>query len=1490
MFIRGKLFVVALLAASAVQAQTLQELRSPSNEVKQLSKALQRERTPQADHADRLDQTQKGNSKGLSKSSTVFDNPRYFLMNGNQILGNIYDYGGIAPGDGLIRNVNNMVWRGLGDIYQFAPYVAAAVSITEKVKSVAAAPNGDVFIISDNGIVKSNNKGVSWSILDSALTDLKTTSIAVTPGNVVFLGTSQGGVFKKRTDRNGWEITSSNIINRTVRSLFASFTSDTIFLGNSDGMYYSADLGTVWTKLDTNKFSFPLTSICVSKNGIKFIGTSNGGVLKYNSALKSWSQANNGIDSLDYSITKLQADNAGKIYAAAKKNLYISSNNGSSWVKTNLLSNGLLSDISVAGTGEIFVTSYGDGIFKSTDGGNSWTNISSGLSNKYCYSTAALTGQEIFVSTEGTTYFSSNGGSSWVTRRANPIRHIVSDAINDIYARDVNPYDSRVIFGWRPLPEYVDPSSPYMASNPAPDVKPADGKPDSWPSSWYNFEKGQYVWPGYLRQDVPNADLEVLWGMDDRNNSEFPYYPFPNDTLIRGLGVKLECRALQWSNSLAQNCIFFVYTAQNYSERDLDTMYFGMYGDVDIGGGGSPENADDLGFFISPFDTITTTGIPIPLYSRSLVYLWDNDGVGYLNIPTHYNGCKFLESPGNPNDGIDNDADGIYNAARTMRADESQTDGADNDGDWNVNNDDVGIDGVPDTHDEGEGDGIPTAGKRLPDGTLDPLHPGEPHFELTDLDESDQIGLTAFKSWPWTAVYFRDDEVVWNILEKGFNDTIPNLTDINFVYGTGKISLKRKNTDGSIKRFSIALLMGTDLNDLLITARTVQVIYNQNYQFIRPPDKPIVTAVPGDKRVTLYWDSGAEESVDPILGKDFEGYVIYRSTDPQFSDINLITDGFGSPLLYKPLTTSNGKVAKFDIAKRPEPFFEDDTSVTKNGHWDPGERYIDVNANGKYDATLVEDFYKGYSLVPYDQRGVSYYLGDNTGLVHSFIDSNNVINGQMYYYAVVSYDHGDITTYPPTECTKRISIDPVTSQLTYDVNTVGVVPGPRVSGYIPPVLASQNIQHLSGTGTGKLSAQIINDLDVKDGAAYEIQFRDSLLQDKNKIKKLNYVILKTTPVTSQVQLFDTNFVKIGNVNLLRDNYFVVKNSSTGRIYADSVDYVIDTARGLLRRLSGGAMKKDEEYSVTYRYFAQTPSINFANEESNPVFDGLKLFVQDNALVVNQEKSNWVIDKKNLTFKIVTPTIGTPKTAPFDFQIQFTSSDTLPNGKYAHPGDTVFNLSKQKVVQTPFIFKNITKDSVRANLPFSVMVKEDNKGNKRWDISEGIVFLTPAPYGSGTNTHSEIRFSYKDSISGTFGGEVFNLITDQPFTSADKFSFSTQGAKYSAALASMGLDQIKVVPNPYVAVNSIEPTDRLPGTTRGSRRIYFEHLPKECTIRIFTVSGELVKELYHSSGLDNGREYWDLLNRDNLGVAYGVYIAHIEAKGVGEKILKFAIIK
>ena len=101
--------------------------------------------------------------------------------------------------------------------------------------------------------------------------------------------------------------------------------------------------------------------------------------------------------------------------------------------------------------------------------------------------------------------------------------------------------------------------------------------------------------------------------------------------------------------------------------------------------------------------------------------------------------------------------------------------------------------------------------------------------------------------------------------------------DGDFIYGSGHFPLLA----GNIERFSLALVYGggqggfdTDLQDLLKHRETVQKIYNSNYRFPVAPDKPTLTAVPGDGEVTLYWDRKAERSFDPVLKEyDFEGVI-----------------------------------------------------------------------------------------------------------------------------------------------------------------------------------------------------------------------------------------------------------------------------------------------------------------------------------------------------------------------------------------------------------------------------------------------------------------------------------------------------------------------------------------------------------------------------------------------------------------------------------------
>ena len=140
------------------------------------------------------------------------------------------------------------------------------------------------------------------------------------------------------------------------------------------------------------------------------------------------------------------------------------------------------------------------------------------------------------------------------------------------------------------------------------------------------------------------------------------------------------------------------------------------------------------------------------------------------------------------------------------------------------------------------------------------------------------------------------------------------------------------------------------------------------------------------------------------------------------------------------------------------------------------------------------------------------------------------------------------------------------------------------------------------------------------------------------------------------------------------------------------------------------------------------------------------------------------------------------------------------------------------------------------------------------------------------------------------GDIYYLATYKAFATGDLFSFETKAHLIDKEKAKNSLDKICVVPNPYVGTNAIEPSNKVSTTERGYRRLYFDHLPQQCTIRIYTQAGELVKILEHNSTTDDGKEFWDLLTRDNMEVAYGLYFFHVEAPGIGEKIGKFVIIK
>ncbi|MEW5925246.1 MAG: T9SS type A sorting domain-containing protein, partial [Candidatus Zixiibacteriota bacterium] len=140
------------------------------------------------------------------------------------------------------------------------------------------------------------------------------------------------------------------------------------------------------------------------------------------------------------------------------------------------------------------------------------------------------------------------------------------------------------------------------------------------------------------------------------------------------------------------------------------------------------------------------------------------------------------------------------------------------------------------------------------------------------------------------------------------------------------------------------------------------------------------------------------------------------------------------------------------------------------------------------------------------------------------------------------------------------------------------------------------------------------------------------------------------------------------------------------------------------------------------------------------------------------------------------------------------------------------------------------------------------------------------------------FRISDTDTNIAVGDVLT-VEGAPVNGADDvFTFKTDGVNSSAAQSEMS--RIKVVPDPYLGRAEWE-------VSRFYRRLEFVNLPEICTIRIYTLSGDLVKTLQHDE--NGGTEAWDMLSEDGLGISSGVYLYHVESQ-FGDKIGRFAVIK
>lgn len=189
-------------------------------------------------------------------------------------------------------------------------------------------------------------------------------------------------------------------------------------------------------------------------------------------------------------------------------------------------------------------------------------------------------------------------------------------------------------------------------------------------------------------------------------------------------------------------------------------------------------------------------------------------------------------------------------------------------------------------------------------------------------------------------------------------------------------------------------------------------------------------------------------------------------------------------------------------------------------------------------------------------------------------------------------------------------------------------------------------------------------------------------------------------------------------------------------------------------------------------------------------------------------------------------------------------------------------------------------TLRNNIPVTL-----GGGTQRALVYSSAMWVTipmavPGQEWLSNDVKASIRISkpYKRYYSSTHDSTL--KVNDTQNKNFPMYKFSTSNIATTSnniEKAKSELDLITVVPNPYYGYSSYE-------TNQLDNRVKITNLPQKCTVSIYSTNGSLIRQFTKD---ESGTSIeWDLKNYAGIPIAGGVYLIHVKADGVGEKIVKW----
>ena len=759
--------------------------------------------------------------------------------------------------------------------------------------------------------------------------------------------------------------------------------------------------------------------------------------------------------------------------------------------------------------------------------------------------------------------------------------------------------------------------------------------------------------------------------------------------------------------------------------------------------------------------------------------------------------------------------------------------------------------------------------------------------------------------------WYSGDPVAANGVGTGWINT--TASDCRQMTNTGPFNLKK----GEEKEIVVAYVVGQGANalDAITVARAIddgaQTIFNLNFLAPSPPPAPVVAVESNEDFIDLLWptqEQFAYSSVSETWDVKLGGYNVYalqtyNSSETINNQPNIKLIGrYQVKNFIKDLYAKDGTTGGIELL-----FAAADSAniLDSNIYKDP--------ATGRIRFRITQDPFTGQKLV----KGKPYYL-----LVTAYgVNFDALINkGGGAYGDYGDYYLTDQTFVQAVENPKALSL----------VNTV--LMGEDL--YSPPLPAVEGFK-ISGSSNGQLQYDIVSKEELT-GDKYQITFEiDSSAQQYENFWSLKNVTTGEPPLRDSVKSY--LYGSPSTADIVTDGFIVklskeIPNIDSLMTFETTQDWISpnsvysyvspDIARsskilnigGQLHTYNGNVVRADRlrqvkiKFGVTqkaYRYingffgannaqrqrfFKYAESITSSMSLGDTVLlNGQWDAVNDRAIgYVDVPFQVWVED----------PNYGESQQLAIGFIEKSTAFGGNPDGKW-DPGTSVTisgeyififdapydpNGSQNIYKGGPYIggtspgYADLNGATVSNGLYYPVPV-DANISEKEREIAKSSFFNTL--YAVGLQ-----RLDLNNFWSN--GDEVTITLENYPYTSADVFEFTTnKGGVLTEAEEKSLFEKVNVFPNPlygynpYTAYNNLAADDPF---------VTFTNLPnEEITIKVYTLSGTLLRTLVKDPNSTSPFLNWNLQNESGLRVASGLYIAIVSSPKYGDKVLKFSLI-